>query len=199
MGTDAALLEAWQRGERDAGARLIERHFDGMSRFFRNKVGSGADDLVQRTFLVALEQADRFRGDSSFRTYLFGIGRRVLLEHYRERRRDGRIAPDFGVSSAFDLDPSPSQLVARRAEEQVLLDALRRIPLELQMAIELHYWEGTSVQGLSEIFEIPVGTVKSRLHRARRLLMEQIERMDPPRAARMGADLQLPEPMSAVR
>lgn len=177
MHDDVELLRAWRDGDADAGARLVERHFDGMSRFFGNKVGVGAEDLVQRTFLVALERAGGFRGDSSFRTFLFGIARNVLLEYFRERRRDQRIEPDFGVSSAFDLDPSPSQVVARRGEERLLLEALRRIPLELQMAVELHYWEGTSLEDLARIQEVPLGTIKSRLHRARKLLMEELGRL----------------------
>ncbi len=182
---DLHRVTRWQGGDREAGAQLIEAHYDGIARFFHNKVGDAADDLVQRTFLVAMESSAKFRGDSSFRTFLFGVARNVLFDHYRDRQRSQRVDPDFGLSSVFDLDPSPSQVVARRGEERLLLEALRRIPLELQVTVELFYWEGVSIRDLAQIQEVAIGTIKSRLHRARRLLVEQIEGLDSALGPRM--------------
>ncbi len=185
-------MTRWQGGDREAGAQLIEAHYESIARFFHNKVGDASDDLVQRTFLVAVESASKFRGDSSFRTFLFGVARNVLFDHYRDRRRDQRVDPDFGLSSVFDLDPSPSQIVARHVEERLLLEALRRIPLELQVAVELFYWEGVSIRDLAQIQQVALGTIKSRLHRARRLLVEQIERLDPGLGSQIAAQLDGP-------
>ena len=61
MDTDRQLLEAWRGGDKKAGKRLFERHYDALTRFFRNKVGPEAPDLVQQTFLGCLERIDRFR------------------------------------------------------------------------------------------------------------------------------------------
>ena len=87
MADDAELLEQWRAGDRKAGEALFDRHFDAVARFFRNKVDRGIDDLIQRTFLACVESRDRFRGDSSFRTYAFAVGRHVLGKPGRSKRR----------------------------------------------------------------------------------------------------------------
>jgi len=74
--------------------------------------------------------------------------------------------------SFFDLDPSPSTVVARHMEQQVLHEALRRLPIDLQIALELHYWEAMSATEVATVLEIPAGTVKSRLRRAKEMLRD---------------------------
>ena len=74
---DGLLLQAWAGGDRGAGAMLVEKYYDAMVRFFRNKAGDDADDLIQRTFLAAAEGAGCFRGQGSVRAWLFGIARHV--------------------------------------------------------------------------------------------------------------------------
>jgi RNA polymerase sigma factor (sigma-70 family) len=171
--SDAELLERWRGGDRLAGESLFERHFDAVARFFRNKVEHGIEDLIQRTFLACVESRDKFRGDSSFRTFLFSIAHNVLGKHWRTKRRHGdRI--DFGVTSVHDLAPSPSMIVAKHDEQRVLLDALRRIPLDHQVVLELHYWEKLSAAEVAEVIGVPEGTAKTRIRRARQLLEEQI-------------------------
>lgn len=174
---DGQLYDAWRAGERRAGEQLVERHYDAILRFFRTKAGPHADDLVQRTFLACAEPRGGFRGESSFRAYLFGVARNILLEFFRGRVRDARVDPDFTVSSAFELQPGPSTFAAQRAEQRLLVEALRRIPLEIQMTLELFYWEDLSVGELASVLQIPEGTVKSRLHRGRMLLKEAMEKL----------------------
>jgi RNA polymerase sigma-70 factor (ECF subfamily) len=88
------------------------------------------------------------------------------------------LAADPSVSSVLDLSPSPSTAVALRAEHRVLLEALRSIPLELQIALELHYWESLSASEVAEILELPSGTAKSRLRRAREALLTRIGELE---------------------
>jgi RNA polymerase sigma factor (sigma-70 family) len=83
--TDLELLASWRDGDTKAGNALFDRYFDALFRFFRNKVQEGAEDLVQQTFLALVQSRDRFRGDSSFRTYLFTAARSKLY-NYLERR-----------------------------------------------------------------------------------------------------------------
>lgn len=169
MQTDADMLDAWRNGDRSAGEALFERHFDAVARFFRNKVDHGIDDLIQRTFLACVETKDRFRGDSSFRTYVFAVAHNVLGKHYRsEKRHGGKI--DFGVTSVFDLSPSPSVIVAKHREQQVLLQALRKIPLENQVVLELYYWEKLSAREVATVVGVPEGTARTRIRRAKQLL-----------------------------
>ncbi|MCH9680683.1 MAG: sigma-70 family RNA polymerase sigma factor [Deltaproteobacteria bacterium] len=174
--TDLELLEAWRGGDRQAGEQLFERHFDAVARFFRNKVNRGIDDLIQRTFLACVEGKDRFRGEASFRTFLFAVAHNVLGKHYRtQRRHGGRI--DFGVTSVHDLAPSPSVVVARHHEHRVLLQALRRIPIDHQIVLELYYWEKLTASEVAGVLDIPEGTARTRIRRAKQLLEEQMRKL----------------------
>jgi RNA polymerase sigma-70 factor (ECF subfamily) len=169
---DAALLAAWAGGDKRAGEALVLVHYDGIVRFFRNKAGEQADDLVQRTFLACYERAASFRGEGSVRGFLFGIARNVLYDHIRGQVRGRLHEPDFHSSALVDLAPGVATIAARRADQRVLLAALQHVPLELQVLLELYYWEDLTVEELGQILEVPAGTVKSRLHRARGLLRE---------------------------
>jgi RNA polymerase sigma factor (sigma-70 family) len=176
MQTDVELLDAWRDGDKRAGKQLFERHYDAMMRFFRNKVGADAPDLVQKTFLGCIESVDRYRGDGSFRSYLFSVAYRQLCKHYRSRTSE-RARFDVGSVSAADLDPTPSRVVAKRREQRVLLEALRGIPVEYQVALELHYWEQMSDADIARALDLPLGTTKSRIRRGRQLLAERIARI----------------------
>lgn len=166
--TDAELLRAWRRGDDSAGEALFERHYHSVSRFFRNKVDEPAD-LVQQTFMACLENADRFRGDASFRTYLFAIATNVLRKHFRARSGPrGKV--EFGSVSVEDLGDSPSRVLADNEQKRLLLRALRRLSMDQQVLLELHYWEQLKVSELAEILELPIGTVKTRMRTARQRL-----------------------------
>ena len=167
---DATLLRRWRDGSRTSGEALFERHYEGVRRFFANKVADNPGDLVQRTFMAALEKIDQLRDARSFRAFLFGVARYELLHYFR---RKSRLEQPFDATehSAFDLDPSPSGVLAEREEQRLLLEALRRIPLELQIVLELSYWEELTSAEIAQIAGLPVGTVKSRIRRAR----EQME------------------------
>jgi len=178
---EAALLQRWRDGDHAAGSTLFERHFQSISRFFRNKVDGPVEDLVQRTFLACVEGRDRFEGRSSFRGYLFGIARYQLLAYYRGRSG----AVEVEAVSVVDLGGSPSQALSGREEERLLLRALRRLPLDHQIALELFYWEGLKGEELARVVGVSPHTVRSRLARARAGLREAIERLaDDPAVAR---------------
>ncbi|MEX1367024.1 MAG: sigma-70 family RNA polymerase sigma factor [Nannocystaceae bacterium] len=169
MPTDFECLDRWRAGDRAAGNELLRRHFDSLYRFFSNKVDQGVDDLIQRTFLACIESKDRFRKQASFRTYLFTVARHELYRHFRKGKRFAE-SVDVGEMSVMDLGTSPSRVAAQRQEHKLLLRALRRIPLDLQLAVELFYWEGMTTAELAEVLEVPQGTAKSRLRRAREAL-----------------------------
>ena len=175
--SDAQLLEAWAGGDKSAGEALFERHFEAVARFFRNKLSADAahEDLIQQTFLGCVESRDRFRGEASFRSFLFAIAHRQLAKHWRTRSRD-RL--DFQTVSVFELDASPSAAIAHDQSQQRLLLALRRIPLDSQVALELHYWESLTAAEIGEVLAIPLGTAKTRLRRAKQLLEAELRALD---------------------
>lgn len=167
------LLEAWRAGDNAAGSALLRRHFRTLFRFFRSKLSHGVEDLVQQTMLACAEGAHRFRGDSSFKTYLLAIARTQLLMHLRKYARKGKKVEALEASIA-DVLGSPSVVVAGRDEQKLVLTALRKIPIDLQIAVELHYWEEMKIDEIAQVCGVPSGTIKSRLNRARRLVREQI-------------------------
>lgn len=177
MRSDAELLAAWSDGDSQAGNELFNRHFDTVCRFFANKVSDDVDDLIQKTFMACVEGKERFRGDSSFRSYLFGVARNVLRRYYRDKRYQ-KIRFDELESSVHDLAPGASLLVAEKREQELLLHALRRLPLDHQITLELYYWESMSGRELGEVLGIPEGTVRGRIRRAKELLEAQLEQLE---------------------
>jgi RNA polymerase sigma-70 factor (ECF subfamily) len=171
--TDAELLTAWRDGDQDAGNELVERYFRSVFSFFDGKVVADVDDLVQRTFLACIERPDSYRGTGSFKAWLLGIARFQLLRHLRRQHR-GRKAIGLASVTSEELGGSPSSLVGDRQEQQLLARALRRIPMEFQLAIELYYWEELSTADVAVVLDVAPGTVRSRLTRARDLLRGQM-------------------------
>lgn len=186
--SDFDLLDAWAAGDRDAGGQLFRRHFRAVFRFFNNKITTGSEDLVQQTFLACVETHTRFRRDASFRAFLLGTARNVLYNEFRRRRRkDDPI--DFTDHSAMDLAPSPSSIIADKVEQRMLLEALRRIPLDYQIALELHLWEGLTGPEMAEVLGLGEPGVRSRLRRAKEALgtcMKQLRGNASPLASTTG-------------
>ena len=169
---DVELLEAWRSGDKRAANELLRRHFASLHRFFRSKLDSDVDELIQRTMLASLKGQHQFRGESSFRRYLLTIARHELYAYFRHRKQGQDI--DFGVSSVADLATSPSGVLGKRRRQKIILLALRRLPLDLQIVVELHYWEELTGSQIAEVLEIPVGTAKTRIARAKQMLSSLI-------------------------
>lgn len=175
---DFDLLDAWREGDREAGNRLFRRHFSRVFRFFSTKVDDDdAEDLTQRTFLACTRTRERVVQSSTFRAYILGVARIELLRFFDEwRRRGSRFDP--AETSIADLGASPSAQLAEYEEQRLVVRALRRLPLEFQMTLELHYWQDLGVSEVADVLGVPLGTVKSRLHRAREALRRTIEDLD---------------------
>jgi RNA polymerase sigma factor (sigma-70 family) len=173
--SDADLLRAWRGGDRDAGDELVARHFASILRFFRGKLGDDVEDLVQRTFLQCVESQGEIR-EGDFRAYLFGIARHRLLDDLRRRVRHRQVF-DPEECSVADLRTSPSRHLARNQEEQLLTQALRTLPVDQQIALELAYWESMSGPEIARVLAIAENTVRSRLAQARATLRKRLEEL----------------------
>lgn len=173
---DLDLLDAWHAGDADAGSVLFDRHFDAIHRFFSTKVPHLADDLVQHTFAACLRARPQLRGRASFRTYLFTVARNALYNAITRRRETAELDPS--ASCCVDLDPSPSVVLAHRQQHRLLLEGLRRLPIDLQIALELHYFEDLTGPELAAILGVPEGTVRGRLRRGRELLRERLQELE---------------------
>ncbi|MCH9686399.1 MAG: sigma-70 family RNA polymerase sigma factor [Deltaproteobacteria bacterium] len=165
--SDLTLLCAWQAGDAVAGNHLVRRYYHRVRHFFATKVDDHIDDLTQQTFTACVQKAACII-DGRFAAYLFGIARNKLLHRLRHQRRHGaRLDPlrtsvaACGYSSGF---------AARDQRSRCLLLALHRLPIDAQIALEMFYWEEMSIPEIAVVLDVPVGTVKARLFRARREL-----------------------------
>lgn len=178
MRSDDELLEAWRAGDRRAANELVDRHFAAIARFFRNKVRSvdDGDELVAQTFLACTQGRDRYRGDASVRQFLFSIAHKVLLQYIRAQGKRGREAGDFAEVCVQDAFPAtPSSIVMHRREAQCFVQALREIPVDDQVALELMYFEGLSGPEIAALLGLPEGTVRGRVARGKQRLRARIE------------------------
>ena len=169
---DFQLLDRWRAGDRSAGNQLFQRHFESVNRFFENKLGEDVDDLVQATFFELTRDVEKFRKQASFRTYLFAIARNQLYRYLR--KKIGKAGVDFSYQSLADSMTSPPSRVAKGERKLQLLDALRTLPLEQQLLIELYYWEDVDIEALATVFEVAPATVRTRLFRARAALRDKL-------------------------
>lgn len=178
MSDDAELLLAWRAGNQAAGQELLNRYFDSLYRFFVSKVDGVSEDLIQRTLLVCVEKAATLKNPASFRAYLFTVARHQLYAYLRTTKKE----QDKGIgahslSKVVDTSKSMGSMMIDKEEQKLLLKSLRKIPMDLQIVIGLHYWEDLSTAELAAALEIPQGTVKSRLRRGREELETAMREM----------------------
>lgn len=164
-------------------AAIFDRHFDVVHAYLQRRVGRDlADELAAETFLVAFDKRDRYdvsRPDA--RPWLFGIATNLLHRHRRHELRQlrayARSASD-PILDAFDGVEARLDASSLRRE---LVDALTRVPAEELDALLLFAWADFSYGEIAEALEIPIGTVRSRLSRARtRMRAELVLEPNPP-------------------
>lgn len=163
---DAALLAAWCEGDLDAGDRLLKSAFPRLYRFLFNKIGEDTPELIQQIMLACVEHRDKLEDCVNFEAYLLRMARNKLYDFLRKRGRDREELPGE-LPSVHDLGTSVASLLGRQSRELKVLSALRTLPTDLQVVLELHYWNELSMREISDVIEAPMGTVKSRMRRAR--------------------------------
>ena len=167
---DLELLEAWRAGDEAAGNKLLRQFFQPLRRFFANKAApDDVGDLIQQTMEGCVRGSERFRGDSTFRTYLFGVARRTLAYHLRSKRnRDGRTDElDLEAVSVRELVPGPSSIVAKDRQRQLVFEALRAISIDDQIMLELYYWEPMTAAEIAQMYGMVEPTVRGRIKKAK--------------------------------
>lgn len=171
--TTERLLLNWRSGNRVAGDRLLHRYVPELNGFFGRRSRADADDLVQRTLLACTQSIERFEGRSTFRTYLFGIARNQYLMHRRAEEHAGHEP----VTLPTQPEESPSQLVAVRQEHVILIVALRQVDPKFSIVLRMYYWQEYSLEEIAAELDLPLGTVKSRLARARASLKHHLTKL----------------------
>ncbi len=178
MEDDWTLLARWREGDKQAGNDLVNRYFGMLSRFFHNKVSNPEDaaDLISETLLACTKNKERIRDGSSFRSFMFAIAINQLRLYFRKKRKRGREEEDFAEVCTNDLGTqSMTSMVMHKREIQLLVQGLRTIPVDFQIALELNLFEGLSGPAISELLGIPTATVYSRLRLGKQRLHKVLE------------------------
>ncbi len=168
---DHVLIERWRNGEQRAARELVERHAGALARFAASQgVRDEVDELVQDTFVRAFGAIDSFRADSSFRTWLFTIERRLVLDRRRSarRRRDDTELSESDAVSEFDaLDGVVAREMAERIREAVArLSPMQRDVFTLRVA------EGMSYRDIADVLGSTEGAARVHYHNALRAVRE---------------------------
>jgi RNA polymerase sigma-70 factor, ECF subfamily len=175
---DGDLVQRASAGDREAFLSIYQRHHEGIFRFARAMTGStaSAEDVAQEVFLVFLRDLQRFdpaRG--SVATYLFAIARNVSRHRLRKERRFVSLdRPEERPSSGSD--PMASMVAAEAVIRVRLL--IRALPSRYREVLILCDLQGLSYEETARVLNAPVGTIRSRLHRARMRLGERLAAAD---------------------
>ena len=165
---DLAVMRARQ-GSEQAFGRLFE-HFNPAVLRFAYRLGSDTElarDAVQEAWLEIARTMRRLHDPRGFRSWLFRLVRWRVLDHVRKSGKHGR--------NRVDLEPDEMPATQPSAEPTELIEQINQLPALEQQAIHLYYLEQLTIAEIAIVTEVPPGTVKSRLHRARKHLKQRLE------------------------
>ena len=130
-------------------------------------------DIVQETFIAAVRHIGGLRDDEKFGSWLFGIAYQKCVQRWRKRGREEILGEDI-TETADELEHSPDDLLIRQGQEAGFMKLLNQLPLPQRAVLLLHFIENFSLEEIARITNTPLGTVKSRLHHAKRALRKLV-------------------------
>jgi RNA polymerase sigma-70 factor (ECF subfamily) len=175
---DASLIAATLAGDNAAFGRLVRLYQDRLYNSLLRITGSAEDagDIVQDAFVQAYQKLGSFRGASTFYTWLYRIAFNLAMSHARRERKmaslDGMKASRG--SEPVDGQPAPESSIERREQVEMVHAALAELSADFRTILVLREIDGCRYDEIAEILDLPVGTVRSRLFRARLQLRDQL-------------------------
>jgi len=177
---DQDLIDRTLQGQADAFGELVSRYQD---RLYRNLVvvtgrTEDAEDVAQEALALAFQRLSSFGGRSQFYTWLYRIAMNLWIS---QRRRKSALVPLQSLHGASPLEPaavgdSPADPLLRAEQVDLVRRALAALPEEYRTILALRELDGCDYDTIAEMIDVPVGTVRSRLHRARLQLKSELER-----------------------
>lgn len=180
---DQALVERVQRGDRGAFDLLVRKYQHKILNLITRYVHdpSEAQDVAQEAFIKAYRALGNFRGDSAFYTWLYRIAINTAKNFLVAQGRrppgsdiDAQDAEQFGVESRLKERDTPEHELLKDELERTVFDAISDLPEDLRTAITLREMEGMSYEDIATAMDCPIGTVRSRIFRAREAIDEKI-------------------------
>lgn len=181
--TDRELVQRVQRGDKAAFDLLVLKYqhkiIKLVSRFVREP--SDALDVTQDAFIKAYRALPNFRGDSAFYTWLYRIATNTAKNHLTSQRRrvsdvgiDGEEMNSREQDLGLDDLATPYNILAKDEVERTVFETIDSLPDDLRTALTLREFDGLSYEEIAEVMECPVGTVRSRIFRAREAIGEKL-------------------------
>ncbi|WOT04342.1 RNA polymerase sigma factor RpoE [Shewanella youngdeokensis] len=182
--SDQQLVERVQRGDKNAFNLLVQKYQNKVANLISRYVRNQADvaDVSQEAFIKAYRALPNFRGESAFYTWLYRIAVNTAKNHLVSQGRrapandvDVEDAEYYDGSDALKEFASPERLVLSDEIQKVVFDTLDTLPEELKMAISLRELDGMSYEEIANVMDCPVGTVRSRIFRAREAIDKKLK------------------------
>ena len=172
---DREIVAGIAGGKRQALDALYQRHAQPLFGYLLTLTSDRglAEEILQDTFVAAWRGASRFEGRSSVKTWLFGIARRQA--HNVLRRRSLSFTDDAALDLTPSDEPEPETSVLLNAERQAVVAAIERLNATHREVLVLAFVHELPYAAMAELLEVPVGTIKSRLNSAKRLLRQILE------------------------
>lgn len=181
---DKRLVERVQHGDKKAFELLFSKYQRKLMRLVSRLVRdqAEAEDVVQEAFIKAYRALPQFRGDSAFYTWLYRIGINTAKNYLVTQGRRAPTSTDADVEEAETFDDgehlrdinTPESLLATKQIAQTVNLAMEALPEELRTAISLREIEGLSYDEIADVMGCPIGTVRSRIFRAREAIAEKL-------------------------
>ena len=181
---DQELVERVQSGEKAAFDILVRKYEHKLANVISRYIHDPSEvlDVAQDAFIKAYRALPNFRGDSAFYTWLYRIAINTAKNHLVAASRrppkddvDAQEAEQFDAGSGLKEYATPERLALRSELAQAIQDAIEALPEELRVAIVLRELEGLSYEEIASAMECPIGTVRSRIFRARDAIDKQIQ------------------------
>lgn len=184
--TDQQIVEKVQRGDKNAYSLLVTKYQHKVAHLVSRYVKNSGDvaDVTQEAFIKAYRALPNFRGDSAFYTWLYRIAVNSAKNYLVSQSRkppandvDADEADFYDGSDALKEQNSPERSLMSDELERVLFETVEKLPEDLRMAITLREMEGLSYEDIAKVMDCPVGTVRSRIFRAREAIDKVLQPM----------------------
>ena len=173
---DRELVKRVQAGDKQAFDMLVLKYQHKLVKLISRYVHDHAEalDVSQEAFIKAYRAIPNFRGDSSFYTWLYRIGINTAKNHLVSQGRrppdsdiDAQDAERYDIESRLKDQESPEALAQRDQVQETVISAIEELPEDLRVAITLREFQGMTYEEIAQAMECPIGTVRSRIFRAR--------------------------------
>jgi len=178
---DSQLIQRILQGEANAYSDLVRKYQQRLFNTMVHVIGSreDAEDVVQESFVQAYLKLGTFQGNSAFYTWLYRISFNIAISHRRRRKKTqsiDQVREDIG-QEPIDRGEGPGRRMEQQENVHQIHTALEKLSEEHRDVLVLRELEGMDYDRIADVLDLPVGTVRSRLHRARGHLKECLEVM----------------------